>query len=247
MPSPTESLQSIRQFNEQRHCGALSVRRGPEAIEARIAAILKQRDRPCLPTETIEKLDSTLALLQEKLANKDGQRCLLEKGKRTSHLGFGRCFRHCECKGDFTYHNRTGGAYRSVVGSNIAGMLDTMDAANRDLMDLRPELELLRAVLMDWTASVQRKPEERRMPADIAVVTATVSAIGKTVEQIHNLKMKTAVTFEQVQLIMEKVGALLEMHLMAWDGKRFHAEKCLQEVKEAWTQIDIPITARRLN
>lgn len=147
-----------------------------------------------------------------------GRPCSKRAGWRTDHPGQGRCYLHGG-KTPITH-----GRYSTVRRERVSELMDEL-AEDPDPMDLLPEVQLLRALVLDfierqdelmdaivaWHESFytgESEPKPRHVP-DVLVVGKYIKEIGALVERIHKMKAAGTITFATLDRVLEQVGVEL--------------------------------------
>lgn len=147
-----------------------------------------------------------------------GNPCSKVAGWRTEHPGQGRCYLHGG-KTPITH-----GRYSTVQRARVSELLDEL-AEDPDPMDLIPEVQLLRALVLDYVerhdaltdavmawhesfSTGENEPKPRAMP-DILSVGKFIENIGGLVERIHKQKQTGTITLETLNRVLEQVGVEL--------------------------------------
>lgn len=147
-----------------------------------------------------------------------GRPCSKAAGWRTDHPGQGRCYLH----GGRSRIKH--GRYSTVQRARVSEILDEL-AEDPDPLDLLPEVELLRAMVLDyverhdaltdavifWHESYhngENEPKPRQMP-DILSVGKFIKEIGSLVETIHKQRQAGTITYATLDRVLEQVGVEL--------------------------------------
>jgi len=179
--------------------------------------------------------------------------CQHEAGWGTDHLGQGRCKLH----GGST--PRITGRYSVIDRARFRELIDVIKhAEDRDPLDLIPELELQRAILIDfierydefsealiaWHAS-WGTPNPSRKPhkiVDIADASRIIRTIADIVDKIQKHRQQRTISLATFKRIMEQVGLVVAKHVKDeavlvkieadWDGIQIddsHVNKIVEE------------------
>lgn len=175
-----------------------------------------------------------------------GTYCQSPAGFQTDHFGEGRCFRHggkTPCKS---------GRYSIVSRPTLRKWMGKLEKLDDDPMDLIPELQFLRAIVMDfierydefteallgWYASFKKNFQLAGRPKqvlDIADVSRIVGQIAYVVTRIQQMRQNGAITMKTFARVTEAMGVEVARHVK--DGE------LLQAIEDGWNSIRIdPIT-----
>lgn len=151
-----------------------------------------------------------------------GTTCKNAAGYKTDHPGQGRC----------KYHGgatpiRTTGRYSKVVHASIAEKMEALQALDQDVMDMVPELVMLRALTIDfvnryeefaegllaWYQDGDSNTKPRRI-MDLADAGRLISDVTKIVERIHKVKSEGAITLETFRRVTEQMGIIVAKHVL---------------------------------
>jgi hypothetical protein len=162
-------------------------------------------------------------------AKRSGKPCTHVAGFRTDHPGQGRCWLH---GGRSPIKH---GLYSQVQSESLRKFLALVDANATDPMDLMPEVRLLRAMLLEL---LNRNTEAGFLsPDDLSVASILVERVGRQIERIHRMKQTSAVTWEAVNLLIEKMGMVLTKHVKDTD--------LVQAITRDWMDIEVPLASTR--
>lgn len=95
--------------------------------------------------------------------------------------------------------------------------------------------EIERAIADLRSVTTAHRP--RRDPVDLESASRLASEVGKMVERIHKIKQTSAVTFEAVHLLLERMGLVLLKHVKDKD--------VVDAITRDWNELEIPTTAVR--
>jgi hypothetical protein len=184
-----------------------------------------------------------------------GRPCQKPAGFGTEHDGEGRCKFH----GGSTPIKH--GRYSSVRRTRVGEILDEL-AEDPNPLDLLPEIELLRALvldyierhdeltdaLLDWHANFREDGSQsgkpRQLP-DLLAAAAFLDKIGSMVERVHKQQQTGTISLDVLdryveQLGMELVGAAQEA--IADDVQR---STLFNGVEQRWQSVRLDLKSRR--
>ena len=171
--------------------------------------------------------------------------CRRQPGWGTDHYGSGRCFQH----GGLSII--TSGRYSVIIRESITDAMQRLREAERDPLDLLPELEMQRALLLDFIERYDKHKEAlidwhesygsqspTRKPVvvmDIADASRMINNISRLVEAINRLQPLNTVSVKTLKRIMEAMGETVAKHvqdqniieaiIMAWGDLRLEIPK----------------------
>lgn len=180
------------------------------------------------------------------LRNKErGRLCLQNKGTKTPHLGEGRCWLH----GGLTPIKH--GLSSLVQHGRLKDMLRKMAEIDHDILDLSPEINLLRAMTIDFVnrydeftdhletwynvldenrrnQPIPLPPVPRKFPT-LEDAGALLEAISRMVERVHKITREGSITLDQFRGLMTQMGMVV-------------AQECssaveLERIENGWTSL----------
>lgn len=169
---------------------------------------------------------------------RSGRPCGLPAGHGTDHVGEGRCRRH----GGATPVKH--GRYSTITRPRIAELVAQF-AADPEPLNIRSELDLLRALTLDFIerydaftealiawhesfGSDEGNPKPTQV-IDIADAARLIDRIARVVEIIDKQKQKGALSLETLQRVMESFGAIVAKHVKE--------PAALQAIEREWGQV----------
>lgn len=181
------------------------------------------------------------------LRNKErGRLCVQRKGSRTPHLGEGKCWLH----GGLTPIKH--GLNSLVQHGRLKDMIRKMKEIDHDILDLSPEINLLRALTIDfvnrydsftdhletWYDAIDEKrrnnedhplpPVPRKFPT-LEDAGTLLEAISRMVERVHKITREGSITLDVFRGLMNQMGQIVAM---AVDDPAI-----LQKIEEGWSQV----------
>lgn len=196
-----------RVFDPDKHCGSpdagFAYRTVVEKIERFKAGQAKmdpQSEKWHERKRAIEGLELVAAAYK-----KDELPCTQTKGARTNHLGRGLCATHCDCKGLQAGHNadrRLGFYAGQKKDPELLRIVGEMAVEGKDPRDLEPDILFLRAVL-------RKKLDDGEIDEAVKVT----DMVRKLVESENNLKLKQAVSWDAVTIMMERMAAVVKNNI----------------------------------
>lgn len=211
-----------RTYDPEIHCGAPMDRslsyltEGRASVDAKITeleALKAERELTILEKTRLKRKNRSRQFFDIEIGKiekygPDDRPCMNRKGFKTTHPGTGLCRKHCECKGRLNYH--IGGKFsygRRAKSPKLREIMDSMEAANMDLLDLTPELHLFKATIQLW---VQEKEDALSLtPEEIKSLAVLQEQIRKTVETVNNKKFQSMMTVELFRYINYRMGEVV--------------------------------------
>lgn len=173
-----------------------------------------------------------------------GKLCRNRAGKGTSHVGKGACYLHGGLKKDGTDRRVRHLRYSNVSDVAVAEIMAEL-ADDPNPLDVTPELQLARALLIDWTEkfgelkqgilawNASRGKEERPAAVpDLTQLQPLLEAISRIVyrmQRAHSDKYIPRGKFYQVMMAMGRVI-----------DSRVVDEELREQIKDDWLRIEIP-------
>jgi len=173
-----------------------------------------------------------------------GKLCRNRAGKGTSHVGKGACFVHGGLAKDGTDKRLRSGIYSTVSDTRLQALLDELENVENPL-DVIPELQLARAILIDWTEKYSelrdavvawnesRDPLDRpgRVP-DITQLQPLLESISRIVYRIERAQSDKYIPRGQFYRVMMAMGRVVDA--------RVHDENIRKQIVEDWLRIEVP-------
>ncbi len=173
-----------------------------------------------------------------------GKACANPMGFKTDHVGEGRCHLH----GGKTPVRS--GRYSTVSRPRVRELLDQL-AAEPDPMDLLPEAQLIRALLVDYVerydelldallewnekeyseaSEENRKPRPQAVPA-LHEAAALAEKVAKVVGLIQQQKKEGSISLESFNRVMEQMGLTVARYVKD--------PTALRHIEAEWLAIQI--------
>lgn len=173
-----------------------------------------------------------------------GELCKNPAGKGTSHVGKGACYLHGGLKKDGTDKRLRSGIYSTVSDTRLASILDELEHVENPL-DVIPELNLARAILVDWTERYSelreavltwnrtRAPEDRpaKVP-EIAQLQPLLEAVSRIVYRIERAQSDRYIPRAQFYRVMMAMGRVVDA--------RVPTEELRKQIVDDWLRIEVP-------
>lgn len=167
--------------------------------------------------------------------------CKNYAGFRTEHPGVGRCFKHggnTVKSGQVMQHGR----YSKIEHKRVKEIMDDLALIHDNAMDLIPEVNLLRALLIDyinhydefvealmaWYADPETKSRPRRV-LDVADAATLVESISRVVHRMHQINSEGAVSLVTFKRVTEAMGIIM--------AKYVKDEKILEHISNEWANL----------
>lgn len=166
--------------------------------------------------------------------------CRSNAGQGTAHPGTGYCVKH-DTKAYDPIHR-----YRGLKNQRVRDRMVSLDAQERDIFDLIPEIQLLRSLLLDyvdrfyefqeelhaWYVSEKRRP---KTALDITEVSGMIEAITRMIERKHRIEAKEAISLETFRRVSEAMGIIVAKHVR--DGR------VLEAIETEWSSLSLDAKA----
>jgi hypothetical protein len=144
--------------------------------------------------------------------------CSAPAGARTAHVGTGYCQPHDSRDYDPIHR------YRGLKQKSLSAKMQRLDAVERNVFDLVPEIQLLRGLMLDyverfyefqdaliaWHADVGKKP---KFAMDITEVTGMIEGISRLIERHSRIESKDAISLETFRRATEMMGIIVAKHV----------------------------------
>jgi hypothetical protein len=134
-----------------------------------------------------------------------------------------------------------------ITRPSVQQRLDELARLDHDVMDLAPELHLLRALLVDyleryeamseallaWHASFQREdatPKLRQI-LDVADASRLIVDISRIVERIHKIKAQSPLSLETFRKLMEAMALTVARHVQG--------PQTLRAIEQDWLTLAV--------
>lgn len=169
-----------------------------------------------------------------------GRTCRNPAGYRTEHLGQGRCYLHGGCVPVMTT-----GRYSKILHKSVREKFEMLSAVEMDVMDLAPEAQLLRALIVDfinryedfheallaWYADSTGKSSKPRKVLDLADAARLIEGVSRVVHRIHQIRSTGAITLATFQRVTEQMGIIVAKHVLD--------AKILEQIEHEWMTIAV--------
>lgn len=187
-----------------------------------------------------------------------GGYCGMWAGFRTDHPGVGQCYVHQRN----AKVNKDGGApigatrkarYSYLTNSRHIARLRRQEDELEDLLDLSPELKLMRVLLEDivenwdmWSEALeewwrQEMPGPRR-PRGYMSLTEVMDAldkIGRQAERIQKMKMNDAINVFVLHQYLEAAGAYVVEAMQSTIQDPVLANKLMEKIEHGWSELPL--------
>ncbi len=171
-----------------------------------------------------KKLDSILAY------GPDDRLCMKTKGQGTDHPGVGLCLKHCVCKGKQGGHLTKYG--RRTKNKMLQEKMDELEAAGTDLLDLMPEVLMLKAqVDLFNDEKIDFDPETVRS------LTLLAEQLRKTVETVNDKRFRAMMTMDMFNAIMARMGEVITKYVTD--------PEILDRIVSDWSKISVEASVKR--
>lgn len=176
------------------------------------------------------------------LRKKPGRYCQLRAGYKTPHVGEGRCFLH----GGLTPIKS--GRYSLITHQRLRHLMDRLAEDRQNVMDLEPEVNLMRAMVVDyvnryddfvdelheWVTTYQRTTGKGKPPPRLEVLSLhdakdLVEGVSRIVEKMHKMQRESALSLETFRRVMEQMGLIVAKHIAD--------PKALSAIEQEWSTV----------
>ena len=178
--------------------------------------------------------------------------CQHRAGYRTPHVGEGRCYLH----GGLTPIKS--GRYSRITHSRLRHLMDQMAESDAQVLDLEPEAQLLRAMVIDyinryeqfvdelhlWAVATQKARGKGAPPPKLEILSLfdakdLVEGVSRVVEKIHKITREGSLTLETFRRVMEQMGLVVATHVSDPDT--------LRAIQRDWSSVmvDAKSTVRK--
>ena len=220
-------------------------RKRPSQVSATHTAKGKPRKLPLKTTKPAHSraFDPATMCGAQLRRQQPGILCHNPKGFQTPHLGDGRCWLH----GGLTPIKH--GLTSLVKHGRLKDMLESMREVEHNLMDLTPEVEMIRALVLDYLnryddfvdqletwynaldadrADNGLPPVPRRIP-DLESAGQLLEQTTRMVERMHKMKREGSITLDMFRGIMSQMGMTVAKHV--------NDPSTLDKIEAEWSQI----------
>jgi hypothetical protein len=186
-----------------------------------------------------------------KTKNRPGGRCTMPAGLRTDHPGQGRCWLHGGRSAGLGGKGISHGRYSKIKRASIREKIAELQQTDRKPLDLLPELELLRALVLDFIESYDETTtallawhESFRYPlqglidrarprkvADLADAAKIVRDIAAVVHTIHEIETTGAITLATFVRVVEQMGLVVAKHVKD--------DEALTAIQRDWDELRV--------
>jgi len=132
--------------------------------------------------------------------------------------------------------------YRKIGNSAIREQFKKLDTMERNIFDLVPEIQLMRAMMVDyverfytfrtalmkWYKDGKQKP---RMALDITEAAHLIEAVSRIIERQHRIERSGSIDLETFRRATEAMGIIVAKHVR--DGK------VLKAIEDEWSQVSL--------
>jgi hypothetical protein len=169
---------------------------------------------------------------------KDGRAfCRLSAGKHTPHPGSGYCATHEKSEAYDPIHR-----YRHIQQKDIRKQLMFLESKERNIFDMIPEIQLLRAMLVDyverhyifkealmkWYKDGKMKPKG---PFDIIDAAHLIESVSRLIERHHRIERAGSIDLSTFHRACEQMGIIVAKHVR--DGK------VLAAIEDDWARVSL--------
>ena len=165
----------------------------------------------------------------------NGWKCQLPAGYQTDHTGSGKCWIHDDPdRADTIYR------YRGIKQKTIKSRLRQMHTVERDVLNLVPDVQLVRAMVIDYVERYEELAEailhwyktgKQRPPAppDLGEAIKALETVSRMVERVHRIQSTGAIGIDTFRRILEQMGIIVARHVS--DGR------ALEAIESEWSAV----------
>ena len=148
------------------------------------------------------------------------KRCMNPAGFKTDHPGVGRCKFH---GGNAPVKH---GWYSRITHTRIMNIMDEIALVEMNAMDLIPEANLLRAMIVDfvnryeeweemltaWYKDPENKARPRR-PMDLSDASFLIESVSRVVHRMHQIQSEGSISLDTFRRVTEHMGMIVANHV----------------------------------
>lgn len=165
----------------------------------------------------------------------NGWKCQLPAGSQTDHPGTGKCWIHADPdRADTIYR------YRGIRQKTVRDRLRQMQAVERDVLNLVPDIQLVRAMVIDYVERYEELAEAilhwyktgKQRPSavpDLGEAIKALEMISRMVERVHRINATGAISIDTFRRILEQMGIIVARHVA--DGR------ALEAIEAEWSRV----------
>lgn len=247
-PKP-RGVYTRRLYDESLHCGAPKDRSLEFLIAKREECLRKIADLQALgESQELNVQQKTVlkrkgqragffAIEIEKIEKHgpDDRPCMNRKGVKTTHPGVGSCASHCECKGRENFHLSNKLNYgRKARNPRLRQIIDEMEAAGHDLLDIMPEMAMLKATIK----LLCEEREDLLSPETVKSLAILQEQIRKTVETANAKKLASMLSIETYNLALLRMGEVV--------AEFVQDPEVLDKIIGKWDRITVETAPKRI-
>ena len=145
------------------------------------------------------------------------------------------------------------GRYSMIQHEGLKEKLGQLEALEADVMDLAPEVQLLRALVIDyveryqsfsealiaWHADQSGKTSKPRKVMDITDAGNLIEKISRTVHRIHQIHSTGSITLDTFKRVVESMGIVVASYVREKQG--------LNSIEQEWSSLALEAKDPGLN
>lgn len=195
------------------------------------------------PDKGVRKIKDPEKMCGAQLRKQPGRHCRLGKGYKTPHPGYGRCWLH----GGLTPIKT--GMHSAIKHGRLKDLLIELEQTDQQLMDLEPEVKLMRALVVDFVnrydtfidqleswynaldtqrANNSLPPVPRKFP-DLDDASQLIEGTSRIVERIHKITREGSITLDVFRMLMSRMGTVV--------AAAIEDNATLQQIEKGWSEI----------
>jgi len=145
------------------------------------------------------------------------------------------------------------GRYSTIQHEGLQEKLGQLEALEQDVMDLTPEVQLLRVLVIDyveryqefsealiaWHADGAGKTSKPRKVMDITDAGNLIEKISRTVQRIHQIHSSGSITLDTFKRVVESMGMVVASHVQE--------KRTLDAIETEWSSLALEAKDPGLN
>jgi len=169
--------------------------------------------------------------------------CKQPAGFRTAHPGQGPCYKHGGARPIFT------GRYSGIKYKTVKEEMIRQSELEQDIMDLAPEVHLLRSLVVDFINRYRRfakallawyrdagNTKPRRI-MDISDAADLIDKVGKVIERMHKIQTTGSISLDTFKRVTEQMGIIVAKEVSKHFKDKKSVELFLAAVEEQWGSL----------
>jgi predicted signal transduction protein with EAL and GGDEF domain len=147
---------------------------------------------------------------------------------------------------------KTHGRYSMIQHEGLQEKLGQLEALEQDVMDLSPEVQLLRTLVIDYVERYEAfsealiawhadsgKTSKPRKVMDITDAGNLIEKISRTVHRIHQIHSTGSITLDTFKRVVESMGLIVASHVQE--------KQVLDSIEQEWSSLALEARDPGLN